>query len=38
MVNNYSIKLGRSFPLGATWKGNGTNFSVFAENADRLSS
>ena len=27
---------GRPFPLGATWDGNGTNFSVFSENAERI--
>jgi isoamylase len=27
---------GRPFPLGATWDGNGTNFSVFSENAERV--
>lgn len=36
MENNYSITPGKSFPLGATWKENGTNFSIFAENADRV--
>src|ERR1700682_2061351 len=27
---------GRDFPLGATWDGEGTNFSLFAENADAV--
>jgi glycogen operon protein len=27
---------GRPFPLGATWDGTGTNFSVFSENAERV--
>ena len=27
---------GRSFPLGATWDGHGTNFSLFSENAERV--
>jgi isoamylase len=27
---------GRPFPLGATWDGEGTNFSVFSENAERV--
>src|SRR5207342_797888 len=27
---------GRPFPLGATWDGNGTNFSVFSEHAERV--
>jgi isoamylase len=27
---------GRPFPLGATWDGEGTNFSVFSEHAERV--
>jgi isoamylase len=27
---------GRPFPLGPTWDGEGTNFSLFSENADRV--
>jgi glycogen operon protein len=27
---------GRPFPLGATWDGHGTNFSLFSENAERV--
>jgi isoamylase len=27
---------GRPFPLGATWDGSGTNFSLFSENAERV--
>jgi isoamylase len=27
---------GEPFPLGAIWDGNGTNFSVFSENAERV--
>ena len=27
---------GRPFPLGATWDGEGTNFSLFSENAERV--
>ena len=27
---------GRPFPLGATWDGDGTNFSLFSENAERV--
>lgn len=29
-----SIWTGKSYPLGATWDGNGTNFALFSENAD----
>src|SRR2546423_3117565 len=31
-----SIRPGESFPLGATWDGRGTNFSVFSEVAERV--
>ena len=27
---------GKPFPLGAAWDGNGTNFSLFSENAERV--
>jgi len=27
---------GRPFPLGPTWNGEGTNFSLFSENAERV--
>jgi isoamylase len=27
---------GRPFPLGATWEGDGTNFSLFSEHAERV--
>jgi isoamylase len=27
---------GRPYPLGATWDGNGTNFSLFSEHAERV--
>ena len=27
---------GSPFPLGATWDGEGTNFSLFSENAERV--
>ena len=27
---------GRPYPQGATWDGQGTNFSLFTENADRV--
>jgi isoamylase len=31
-----SVWPGRPFPLGATWDGGGTNFSVFSEHAERV--
>ncbi|KQM78447.1 glycogen debranching protein [Pedobacter sp. Leaf216] len=36
MENKYSIKPGKPFPLGATWTGKGTNFSLFAESAEKV--
>ena len=27
---------GRPFPLGPSWTGRGTNFSIFSENAERV--
>ena len=27
---------GRPFPLGPSWDGQGTNFSIFSENAERV--
>lgn len=29
----FEVWLGSPYPLGATWQGNGTNFSLFSENA-----
>ncbi len=31
-----SVWPGRPFPLGATWDGGGTNFSIFTEHAERV--
>src|ERR671931_1205607 len=31
-----SVWPGRPFPLGATWDGQGTNFSLFSEHAERV--
>lgn len=36
MQEKYSPVRGRSFPLGAEWDGNGTNFALFAENAQKV--
>ncbi|MCW2990592.1 MAG: isoamylase, partial [Solirubrobacterales bacterium] len=33
---SYEIWPGEPFPLGATWDGEGTNFSIFSENAERV--
>ena len=30
------IWLGRPYPLGATWDGNGTNFALFSANAEAV--
>jgi len=32
----HHLKAGRSFPLGATPDGNGTNFSLFSRSASRV--
>ena len=31
-----AVRPGRPFPLGPTWDGDGTNFSLFGENAERV--
>ncbi|HWE11549.1 MAG TPA: glycogen debranching protein GlgX [Solirubrobacteraceae bacterium] len=36
MIDLSTLRPGRPFPQGATWDGNGTNFSIFTENADRV--
>ncbi|WP_090503220.1 glycogen debranching protein GlgX [Pedobacter terrae] len=36
MQEKYSPVRGRSFPLGAEWDGRGTNFALFAENAQKV--
>jgi len=36
MQEKYVPVPGRSFPLGAEWDGKGTNFALFAENAERV--
>ncbi|MGZ9810111.1 glycogen debranching protein GlgX [Pseudoroseicyclus sp. H15] len=36
MPGRYAIKPGRSFPLGATFDGEGVNFAVFSEHATRM--
>lgn len=36
MQEKYAPVPGRSFPLGAEWDGKGTNFALFAENAERV--
>ena len=33
---SFEVWPGEPFPLGATWDGEGTNFSLFSENADRV--
>jgi isoamylase len=35
-TEGHPIWPGRPFPLGATWDGEGTNFSFFSENAERV--
>ncbi|MDX6663976.1 MAG: isoamylase, partial [Solirubrobacteraceae bacterium] len=33
---SHEVWPGEAFPLGATWDGEGTNFSIFSENAERV--
>jgi isoamylase len=35
-ARSLDIRPGRPFPQGSTWDGDGTNFSVFSEHADRV--
>jgi glycogen operon protein len=35
-VTEHRVWPGKPFPLGAMWDGNGTNFSLFSENAHRV--
>jgi glycogen operon protein len=34
--NGIEVWPGRPFPLGPTWNGRGTNFSLFSEHAERV--
>jgi len=36
MNNGFSIWPGRPYPLGATWDGEGVNFSLFSEHAEKV--
>ena len=36
MIDTTTLRPGRPFPQGATWDGHGTNFSLFAENAEAV--
>ena len=35
-MNNLAVWRGRSYPLGATWDGEGVNFALFSENAEKI--
>jgi glycogen operon protein len=35
-MNGLRVWPGRSYPLGATWDGSGTNFALYSENADKV--
>jgi isoamylase len=35
-VTNFETRPGQPFPQGATWDGDGTNFSLFSEHAERV--
>ncbi|MDP3919425.1 MAG: glycogen debranching protein GlgX [Candidatus Omnitrophota bacterium] len=36
MTNDPEIWPGKPYPLGATWDGNGVNFAIFSENAEKV--
>lgn len=35
-MNNLAVWRGRPYPLGATWDGEGVNFALFSENAEKI--
>ena len=35
-MNGLRVWPGRSYPLGATWDGSGTNFALYSENSDKV--
>jgi isoamylase len=35
-MNNLAVWRGRPYPLGATWDGEGVNFALFSEHADKI--
>ena len=35
-MSTRSVWAGQAFPLGPEWDGDGTNFSLFSENAERV--
>ncbi len=35
-MNSYRVWQGHSYPLGATWDGQGTNFALFSERAEKV--
>jgi isoamylase len=34
MINSLETHIGKPYPLGATWDGNGVNFALYSENAE----
>jgi pullulanase/glycogen debranching enzyme len=36
LTTTWHVRPGEPFPLGATWDGQGTNFSIFSEVAERV--
>jgi glycogen operon protein len=36
IMNKLAVWRGRPYPLGATWDGEGVNFSLFSEHADKV--
>lgn len=35
-MENLIMQVGKSYPLGATWDGEGVNFAIFSENAEKV--
>src|ERR1043166_3812953 len=35
-MNSFRVWQGHPYPLGATWDGEGTNFALFTENAEKV--
>src|SRR4249920_3106236 len=35
-MNSFRVWQGHPFPLGATWDGEGTNFALFSEHAEKV--
>ncbi|MDN5696642.1 MAG: hypothetical protein L0G70_01555, partial [Rubrobacter sp.] len=36
MADSYKLRPGEPYPLGATWDGEGVNFALFSEHAEKV--